>query len=55
MKKSNKRALVDLSQIKINPDIKSCRDSPFVVRKVEAAKKALENVDLSILNLPHKA
>lgn len=39
--KNCQKPLVDLSKIKINPNLKSHRDDPFVVRKVEEAKRVL--------------
>jgi len=52
---TKKRSFADLPYVTIDPDLKSSRDSPFVMKKVEAAKKRLVNVDLSILNLPNKS
>ena len=46
--------LVDLSKITIDPNMKSSANDPFILRKVEQARKTLANVDLSILNLPPK-
>jgi hypothetical protein len=53
--KNEPKKMLKVGQVTIDPNLKSHRGDPFVVRKVEAAKKALENVDLSILNLPRKA
>jgi len=53
--KNEQKKIFKVAQVTIDPNLKSHRWDPFVQRKVEAAKKALENVDLSILNLPPKA
>ncbi|SEJ42697.1 hypothetical protein SAMN05216327_11023 [Dyadobacter sp. SG02] len=39
--KEKRQPLVDLSKIKINSNLKSHRNDPFVVRKVEEAKRVL--------------
>ncbi|MCE7067996.1 hypothetical protein [Dyadobacter sp. CY326] len=41
-------------QATIDPNLKSSRNSPFVVRKVEEAKRHLAGVDLSILGITDK-
>jgi hypothetical protein len=39
--KSKRQPLVDLSKIKINPNLKSHRDDPFMIRKMEEARRVL--------------
>ena len=45
----------DLPKVTINPNLKSSRNSPFVVRMVEEAKKHIATLDLSILNISKKS
>jgi hypothetical protein len=54
MRAGLKRELT-LSDIKVDPSIKSSKNDPFVVKKVEEAKRVLKDVDISILNLTPKA
>ncbi|WP_157486795.1 hypothetical protein [Dyadobacter alkalitolerans] len=46
--------LVDISKVTIDPTLKSSRDSAFIQRKMEQAKKTLAGVDLSILGIKDK-
>ena len=54
MRSEQKRELT-LADIKVDPTIKSSRNDPFVIRKVEEAKRTLAKLDLTVLNLPHKS
>ncbi|WP_157488268.1 DUF6934 family protein [Dyadobacter crusticola] len=54
MRSERKRELT-LADIKVDPSIKSSKNDPFVVRKVEEAKRALAKLDLTVLNLPPKS
>lgn len=39
--KNERKPLVDISKIKINPNLKSHRDDPFMIRKMEEARRVL--------------
>ena len=39
--KNDHKPLVDLCKIKINPNLKSHRDDPFMIRKMEEARRVL--------------
>ncbi len=39
--KTKRQPLVDLSKIKIDPNLKSHRDDPFMIRKMEEARRVL--------------
>ncbi|MGN7890362.1 hypothetical protein ACN9ML_19335 [Dyadobacter endophyticus] len=46
--KPKKEDIFDLSKVKINPNLKSHANDPFVVRKVEAAKQVLASLKTPI-------
>lgn len=39
--KSKSKSLVDISKIPIDPNLKSHRDDPFMIRKMEEARRVL--------------
>lgn len=51
---TKKKNLADLPYVTIDPNLKSSRDSAFIKRKMEQARKTLAGVDLSILGIPDK-
>lgn len=42
--KTKEWRLVDLTKVKVDPDMKSSREDPFVVKKVEEAKQRIEEL-----------
>lgn len=53
--KTKTRLFTNLPKVTIDPYLKSSRNSPFVVRKVEEAKKDIATLDLGILNISKKS
>jgi hypothetical protein len=39
--KAKAKDIFDLSKVKVNPNLKSHRNDPFVVRKIEEARRVL--------------
>ncbi|ACT94499.1 hypothetical protein [Dyadobacter fermentans] len=48
MKPRAKSYMLDLSKVKINPNLKSHANDPFVVRKIEEAKRVLKSLKTPI-------
>jgi hypothetical protein len=48
--KATQKRLVDLSKVNVDPNMKSHKSDPFVVKKVEEAKQALEKLRKAGIN-----